>query len=341
MHHNRTFMIFWMFACILLVIAMILLGGATRLTESGLSIVEWRPLTGILPPLTDVSWAKEFEHYKTFPEYRFKHMGLSMEGFKFIFYMEYSHRLLGRLLGLIFILPLFFIWKNLSPHLKKQFGILCIVGCLQGVMGWFMVKSGLVHNPYVSHYRLAAHLFLAFVLLALFMKTLLILFPQPRLFLPQSMIYLNRFILCLVIMTIIYGAFVAGLRAGKLYNTFPTMGGDWIPVEIFFEKPFWINFFENPVTVQWIHRLFATLTFCCSLLFSLFLWWKNYKKESFLLFCFISVQFLLGALTVIHIVPIPLALMHQGGSIILFLYVFFLNKRVCILQTPHHIPVQH
>lgn len=313
-HKKKSIIIFWLIVCILLIIFMILLGGATRLTESGLSIVEWRPITGILPPLTHNDWMKEFAHYQTFPEYQFKHMDLTLEGFKFIFYMEYSHRLLGRVLGLVFFIPLCFFWKNFSRPLRQQSLILLFFGCLQGFMGWFMVKSGLVNNPYVSHYRLAAHLLLAFILLAFFMKTLLRILPQPQIFAPPSLKKCLYSVLILITLTLFYGALVAGLRAGKLYNTFPTMGGDWIPMELFFERPLWINFFENPTTVQWMHRVLATLTFFMSSLASILLWKHHYKSESFLLFSFIALQFTLGALTVIHIVPIPLALMHQGGG---------------------------
>lgn len=330
---KKPFILFWIMTCIFLVVFMILLGGATRLTESGLSIVEWRPLSGILPPLTEFAWMKEFENYQAFPEYQLKHIDLTLDGFKFIFYMEYSHRLLGRVLGLVFFIPLCFFWKSLSSSLRKQCLILLFFGCLQGFMGWFMVKSGLVKNPYVSHYRLAAHLLLAFILLMLFMKTLLSVAPQPKIFVFHALKTCIRIALLLITLTLFYGALVAGLRAGKLYNTFPTMGGDWIPLELFFEKPFWINFFENPTTVQWIHRLLATLTVFIISLASLFLWKRHYKREAFLLFSFVILQFTLGALTVIHIVPLTLGLMHQGGAILLFLYAFFLEIQSKVRST--------
>ncbi len=313
----------WLLLCILLVVAMILLGGATRLTESGLSIVEWKPITGIIPPLSEEAWALEFEKYKAFPEYQLKHMDLMLSDFKFIFYMEYSHRLLGRFLGLVFLLPLFFFWKHCEKPLRRKLLVILALGMIQGGMGWYMVKSGLVNNPYVSHYRLAAHLSLAFLLLFFMLSALLSLYPDRKKP-PQKLNFPLRITFFLTSVTIIYGAFVAGLRAGKLYDTFPKMGGDWVPSEWLFYTPVYTNFLENPATVQWVHRVLAMLTGASCLWLINRLWVLRYKTEAVLLFLAVSLQITLGIITVLYIVPIKLALLHQCGAVILFSFLSML-----------------
>ena len=308
----------WLSLCALLVVFMIILGGATRLTESGLSITKWKPVTGILPPLTEKAWVQEFQNYQKFPEYSLKHQDMNIDGFKFIFWMEYSHRLLGRILGLFFLLPLVFFWKSLIPSHKKRMVTMAGLLLLQGGMGWYMVKSGLVDNPYVSHFRLAAHLFLALILLGFFLWTILDVQEKSRAFpshipTPSSSCQKKALhILCmLVLLTIIYGAFVAGLRAGRLYNTFPLMGGDFIPGEFFALSPPLLNFFENPVTVQWTHRMLGMIT----LFIGLGVAWG---QRSILLGIALILQVLMGIATLIYIVPINLALLHQMGAVLLF-----------------------
>ncbi len=325
-NHLRYPITVWLFLCCLLVVAMILLGGATRLTEAGLSIVEWKPLTGIIPPLSKEDWLNAFNHYKQFPEYKLKHMDLTLSDFKFIFYMEYSHRLLGRLLGIVFLLPFLFFWKAYKPALKRRLVVLLCIGGLQGFAGWFMVKSGLVNNPYVSHYRLALHLSLAFILLFLMIEALFAINPTAiplhrRIKIPSV------FSLVAICLTIIYGTFVAGLRAGKLYNTFPKMGDEWIPYEWLFYQPVYINFVENPATVQWVHRLLAFFTAGISIwLIKRLKDAKHFMELTLLLFA-VALQILLGIMTVLSIVLVPLALLHQCGAIVLFTYVVVLYFR--------------
>ena len=309
--------VLWLIICALLVTSMIMLGGATRLTESGLSITEWKPLSGIIPPLNSADWLREFEHYKAFPEYQLKHMDIDLAGFKFIFWMEYSHRLLGRILGLFFILPIFFFWKNLSGTHRKRMIFMAVLLAAQGFMGWFMVKSGLVNNPYVSHYRLAAHLSLALILLCFFLWTI---FDFTEVKNKVSLATLKgplHGLLMLIFLTIIYGAFVAGLRAGKLYNTFPLMGGQWIPWEWSYLSPIYKNFFENPVTVQLIHRILGIVTFCYTTYIAVKIWFLRDRLSALILFFAVLLQVKLGVMTLIYIVPVSLALMHQLGAVVL------------------------
>jgi len=308
---------------------MILLGGATRLSEAGLSIVEWKPLSGIIPPLNPEQWGIEFEHYKKFPEYALKHTTMTLSEFKFIFWMEYSHRLLGRLLGLVFIVPFLFFWRFFDDSMRKRAFLLLMLGCLQGGMGWFMVKSGLVKNPYVSHYRLAAHLFFALILYLGFMECLYQIGKEkksyPLLIKPGHL----KGTFFLVILTILYGAFTAGLRAGHMYNTFPLMGDSLIPGEFWFHTPLWINLFENPAAVQWIHRFLATLSLLAAVPLGIRLLKQGYRHESYLILGAVTLQYSLGILTVVHIVPPMLGVMHQGGAVLLMtiLFVFILRTR--------------
>lgn len=319
----------WLSICTILVAVMVLLGGATRLTESGLSITVWKPISGILPPLSEAAWAKEFLNYQSFPEYKLKHMDLDLSGFKFIFWMEYSHRLLGRILGLVFLIPLVMFWGKLGVHLKKRLFAIAVLILLQGVMGWYMVKSGLVDNPYVSHYRLAAHLSMAFVLLGFMLWTIFDFLPHG-----ESSLYrlrgLLHALLAMIMVTIIYGAFVAGLRAGSLYNTFPLMGGQWIPHEWLHQSPWIINFVENQVTVQLVHRWLGIATFITALLTSLRLMSYGMTQSALILALGATLQACLGIATLIYIVPVKLALMHQFGAILLFsmvLSLFYRSRR--------------
>lgn len=324
----RRYTLVWLSLCAFLVVSMIMLGGATRLTESGLSIVAWKPISGILPPLSEAAWIQEFEHYKQFPEYAQKHMDMTLPGFKFIYFMEYSHRLLGRILGLVFLLPFLFLYKSMPAWLKHRSYILLGLGGAQGVMGWLMVKSGLVNIPYVSHYRLALHLMLAFALLAVMLSTLYRVMNPPR-FLStpptRALKIILHSTLMVLTLTIIYGAFVAGLRAGTIYNTFPLMGGEWIPFEWNFLTPTWLNFFENQATVQWVHRLLGTFTCVLCITVSILLWQGQRKRQSLTLLALITVQYTLGIKTLLFGVPIPLALLHQLGAVLVWSYMIGLK----------------
>ncbi len=309
---KRGPLVLWLLATALLIWAMIMLGGVTRLTQSGLSIVEWKPITGVIPPLSDTDWQTAFQSYKQFPEYQMVNQDMTLKEFKFIYLMEYTHRLLGRLLGLVFFIPLvIFWWRQWLPEsMKKQSLVILGLCCLQGAVGWYMVKSGLVNVPTVSHYRLALHSELAFCMLGLTVWVLLDYMKGQR---NQRHKIPKVFLLvfALQLLTMIYGAFVAGLKAGVLYNTFPLMEGQWLPAEWAFHKPLWLNFFENPVTVQWMHRVLAFL--------SLGLVWVgyfNYKDSHLVLIWALSVtmQVVLGALTIVFDVPVSLGALHQAWA---------------------------
>jgi len=328
----------WLLVCCTTIFAMIVLGGVTRLTGSGLSMVQWEPIMGILPPLSQAEWEQTFLLYQQFPEYQLKNFAMSLAEFKSIFWFEYAHRVLGRSIGIIFLLPfLFFLAKGkidrvLTPKLIAMF----VLGGLQGLMGWYMVKSGLVDDPHVSQYRLTAHLGLAIIIYAyMFWVALDLLYPQ----LDDSVKSSNRKLarLSLIISVIIFitalsGGFVAGTRAGFAFNTFPLMDGRLIPVGLFELSPVWRNFFENIVTVQFDHRVLATLLF---LLIPAF-WWAAGKTEQeshirtglHLLLAALVLQLTLGIMTLLLVVPVSLAAAHQAGAIILLTASLFVSHQL-------------
>lgn len=310
----------WLLACCGLVILMIVVGGITRLTHSGLSIVEWQPLVGTLPPLSEADWNTLFAKYRETPEYRLVNAGMSLDGFKGIFWWEYLHRLLGRLIGLAYLLP--YLWflsrRAISGALAWKLAAIFVLGGLQGAMGWYMVKSGLVDDPRVSHFRLTAHLGLAFfILAAMFWVALGLLDPRQR-GEADAATRLNRGlshgVVFLVFLMVLTGGLVAGLRAGKAYNTFPLMNGHWIPPEILQLDPWWKNFFWNVATVQFDHRLIAwLLAFLVPLL-----WWRcraasaPVRLATSVLLGAIALQITLGISTLLMAVPVALGVAHQG-----------------------------
>lgn len=314
----------WLFVCCATVFCMILVGAITRLTESGLSIVEWKPLIGAIPPLNEKEWQRIFDLYKATPEFQKKNFWMNMDDFKHIFFWEWFHRLLGRVIGMIFALPyLFFLVKGIIPKgYKLKFLGIFILGGLQGAMGWYMVKSGLVNMPSVSHYRLAAHLALALVLYALmFWSALDFMQLSKKEAKKQDLsLYKHGWItLGFVMITIFWGAYTAGLDAGLVYNdTFPKMGESWIPSEVFFYKPTWVNFFENPAGVQFTHRWLAMTTALVVLSFAIRSIKRGYKEFRFAaLGFFVFIQIGLGISTLLSGVNIVLAVMHQGGAVVL------------------------
>ena len=259
----------WLLICCGLVFAMVVLGGVTRLTGSGLSIVEWRPVTGILPPLSDQAWQDAFEQYRQSPEFRQVNSHMDVHDFKGIFWLEYVHRLLGRTIGMVFMLPfLVFLWKGYIQRRElPKYLLMFVLGGLQGVLGWYMVKSGLVENPHVSHYRLTAHLVAAFLIYAyMFWVALSLLYPQHG---QAKHPWYRRTVAltALVSLTIVSGALVAGLKAGKIYNTFPMMGDYWLPPGMLSLQPAWRNVLDNLATVQFDHRLLAVSTFVLILVY--------------------------------------------------------------------------
>ncbi len=330
---NHPMVLRWMQICLVLVFAMIILGGVTRLTDSGLSMVYWKP-TGMLPPMTEQQWLAELNLYRESPEYQKINRGMSVDEFKTIFWFEYSHRMLGRLIGLVFFLPLvyFAIKKYIRPALMPRLVFMLFLGGFQGLLGWYMVQSGLVDNPHVSHYRLAAHKLSALLIFGFILWTVLDLRrSEPYQRIADSTVKSARRIamglLTLVVITIGSGAFVAGLKAGLIFNTFPLMGGQLIPEGIGALSPWYMNPLENMTTIQFQHRWLATLT---AVLLLAWYWygrarWEDQRvSRSFkLVGMMVLIQWILGISTLLMHVPISLAAMHQAGGVLLFSVLLF------------------
>jgi len=327
---NLKSLYIWLFFCSFTVFMMIIIGAITRLSESGLSMVEWRPLIGAIPPMNEAEWNRIFDLYKQSPEFNKENFWMELSDFKQIFFWEWFHRLLGRLIGVIYLVPfLFFLVKGWIPkgYGKALFGLF-ILGGAQGLMGWYMVKSGLVDVPDVSHYRLAAHLSLALVILSAMLWLGLSFWKMSikATFKPDTALYNHGLIvLLLLILTILWGAYTAGLDAGLVYNnSFPKMGNNWIPEEIWFYQPIWKNFFENQAGVQFTHRWFAMIT---ALVIISFVLHAGYKKRSEKSFVFLSVmifaQVTLGIATLFSQVNLHIAVTHQAGAVILLSTVIF------------------
>lgn len=324
--------IIWLLAGCFLIYAMVVIGGITRLTHSGLSMVEWNPIIGSMPPMNDADWAIPFEKYKQSPEYQLINNQFTLEEFKSIYWWEYIHRMLGRTIGVVFLLPFFYflIRKKFDKPLLKKMGVLLALGALQGFLGWFMVKSGLQKEPHVSHYRLATHLISAFTVFGFtFWYALDLLYPadvssQPA---TAKLRKWSRIFFGLVILQIIYGAFVAGLKAGLFYNTYPLMGSELMPETVTSFDPFWKNFLENPAGVQFIHRNLALLVG----VMAIFIWEDARKlklnqlqrKASNFLLLVVLCQFLLGVITLLSAVPVSLGVLHQTGAFFLFAATLF------------------
>ena len=309
----------WLLSTIIMVVLMILIGGITRLTDSGLSMVEWRPLWGFLPPTSEIEWKRVFELYMNSPEYIFKNNGMSLEEFKEIFFWEYFHRLWGRLIGIVYIIPmLFFIILNKIPKsiLSKLFVIL-FLGGLQGFIGWWMVKSGLVNDPSVSQYRLTIHLSNALLILSL----LIWVYLEIKEGVSQIKPDFSFFMFFILFMTIIAGAFVAGMDAGLMYNEYPLMGDGLIP-ENYGEYKL-LDPFENPASAQFHHRHLALFTTLCALFYCYDNYFNNddnkIKKMSLIISIIICSQFLLGIITLVNMVPVYLGALHQTGAVILLI----------------------
>lgn len=317
----------WLIGCAALVFAMIVLGGVTRLTESGLSIVEWRPVAGILPPLSNAQWQQAFDAYRQFPEYQQVNQGMTLADFKTIYWYEYAHRLLGRLIGVVFLVPLvvFALQRRIRGALVGRLALIFVLGGAQGALGWYMVASGLVDRPDVSQYRLAAHLVLAFVIYGLIVAAVVGLLQPPAAgrHVPAGFRLASGLVVVLALATVGSGGFVAGLNAGLVYNTFPLMGGRLVPTDALFLEPWWRNHFENVAMVQFQHRWMALLTAgaCVAL------WLRSFRTvdaDARLPFHLLGVmalaQVVLGIATLLLVIPIPLAALHQAGAVLVFTF---------------------
>lgn len=352
----------WLLACCALVLAMIVVGGVTRLTHSGLSIVEWQPIVGTLPPLNDAQWLETFEKYKRTPEFRLVNHAMDVAQFKAIFWWEYLHRLLGRLIGVAFFVPMlwFVLRRRVDLRLGAKLAAIFVLGGLQGAMGWYMVTSGLVDDPRVSHFRLTAHLGLAFLIFgAMQWVAMDLLWPRqplqprpsqasataargaaratrdagaaaaPRRTRPRALAWTVSALCAFMVLS---GGLVAGIRAGKAYNTFPLMNGHLIPPEILMIEPWWKNFFYNMATVQFDHRLGAWALFVLIPI----LWTRaralamrfdaggepraagRLRVASHALLASAALQIALGIATLLSAVAVPLGVAHQGVAVLVF-----------------------
>jgi heme a synthase len=315
----------WLAFLCLLVFAMVVVGGATRLTESGLSITYWQPIKGALPPLSAADWAREFALYQASPQYQQINAGMSLDAFKTIFWWEWAHRQLGRFLGFAFALPfLFLLWRHRGALAKYRvrLAVIFALGGLQGFIGWWMVASGLVNEPAVSHYRLATHLGNALLIFALLVWTWADVRDERLGALArQGKLKAGAIVLmCLLILQILWGAFVAGKDAGHASNTWPLMDDRLIPRGLWTLTPAWLNLFENDVMLHWLHRTFAYLLAGHALAMG----WMMRRSESpeakrigLALIITVLLQFVLGVLTVMHGVPVLLGTLHQANGALL------------------------
>jgi cytochrome c oxidase assembly protein subunit 15 len=305
----------WLIVVAAMILFMIVLGALTRLTESGLSMVEWRPVTGWLPPLSDAAWHAELQKYLSSPQGRLINRGFAVAEFKEIFWLEYIHRLWARLIGVVFALPLIWFWLRglLAPTLRFRLFLLLFLGGLQGALGWAMVASGLVDRPSVSHYRLAAHLMLAVALYAYTVWLVLDLGGSSHRRDDPATRRLADILIALLVIVMTWGALMAGLRAGTAHNTFPTMSGYWIPPGMSELSPWWINLFENGTTIQFVHRWLAKLLVLGVLLLA----WRVRRPETWLAAAMALVQLGLGIATILSGVNIAVATAHQAGAVLL------------------------
>lgn len=337
-HSVRRQLATWLFICSAMVFSILVVGGVTRLTHSGLSIVEWQPIVGIVPPLNAQEWEETFDKYKKTPEYQQVNHQMTVDEFKGIFFWEYLHRVLGRLIGIVFFVPFVYFWlrKKISRELAPKLLGIFVLGGLQGAMGWFMVKSGLVDDPRVSQYRLTAHLSIAFLIFISMMWVALgLVAERTRSTADAALRKLQRigfWLAILVFYMVVTGGFVAGIRAGKAYNTFPLMNGDVVPPEIFMIDPWYLNFFNNMATVQFDHRLGAWL-----LAFIVpWLWFKlrsgpasaRARLAGSVLLVALAAQITLGIATLLLAVPVALGAAHQGGAMVVFGIVLWLNHEL-------------
>jgi len=311
-----------------------MIGGYTRLSDAGLSIVDWKPISGILPPISDSEWNDEFQRYAMFPEYKEKNFNITLSEFKNIYWIEYLHRLLGRLTGIIFLVPfLYFLFKKLLTRRDIIFfSLVFLLGGAQGFLGWYMVKSGLNIDPAVSHYRLTAHLLMAIFIYGLLLWKAISFFDNYSIRKKKNinLISISRNIIILCIIQIALGGMVAGLDAGLVYNTFPLMGDQFVPSEVL-KSLSKFTAFDNPVAVQFLHRIFAYMIIVYSVYFFIVSESSNDNRVKWLIRLFIIIilcQFALGIMTLLENVPLNLAIIHQFVAIVAFTNLLFISHHL-------------
>lgn len=329
---KRRWIAIWLYAVAAVIFVTLLVGGATRLTESGLSITEWRPVTGALPPLSDAEWQSAFEQYKTIPQYQSLNAGMSLADFKTIYWWEWGHRLMGRLSGFVFLLPfLVFLWRGwIGPDLRSRLWLIFGLGALQGAVGWWMVRSGLADRLSVSPYRLAFHLTLACLVYASVIWVARRLRSPPTEApgrpAPMRLCGTALALLALVIVQIYLGALVAGLDAGQVYNTWPLIDGGFIPAadRLFFLHPLWRNLFENDLAAQFVHRMTAYTLWTVAVLHAVDALRSSREPKTVRLAMIfaagVTLQAALGITTLLMQAPLDLSLAHQALAVILLAF---------------------
>ena len=332
MYSQNKFIQIWLISIIFLLTFMIIVGGLTRLTDSGLSITEWELFKGFLPPLSQNDWLNYFELYKNIPEYTEQNYNMSLSEFKIIFWWEWAHRFLGRLIGIVFLIPLIYLFFKHDFNFVKKYVLIFLLICFQGILGWYMVSSGLVDRVDVSHYRLSIHLFVAFVILSLVIWEFLLNINLKKIKI-NFKTYLPEIFLFLLFIQLILGAFVSGMDAGKIYNNWPLMGQNYYPDDSYFSDLFKLNAFDNPSIVQFIHRNMAYVI----LIFYLFMVFKFSKIKVkyinniiYIIGIILFLQIFLGILTLLSGANIFYSSLHQINTIFLFsssIYFIFRTKQ--------------
>lgn len=319
---NRRWVRIWLYVVIATLFALVIVGGATRLVEAGLSITEWKPIHGVIPPMNEAEWLEEFDKYKQIPQYQEINKGMSLDEFKVIFWWEWAHRILARGVGFIFALPMIYFWATgrLESATKPKLVGLLFLGGLQGALGWWMVASGLSERTDVSQYRLAAHLTLACIIFAATVVVARGLAPhsgKPSEALTRK---LAGWLVIAVLVQIYLGGLVAGLQAGMTYNTWPLMDGALIPGGLFTQMPAWVNLFENPKTVQFVHRIGAYTVLALSIWHVIAAWkaepGSTHARRTVVLLGMVIVQAVIGIMTLLLVVPLSWALLHQAFALV-------------------------
>jgi cytochrome c oxidase assembly protein subunit 15 len=323
---NRN-LIIWLISVCLVIYLMIVVGGVTRLTQSGLSMVDWQPIVGIVPPLNQAEWQATFDAYKLFPEYQKINRGMSLEEFKGIFYWEYGHRVLGRVIGIIYFLPfvVFLMLGRVERRWVPRLWLGLVLGGLQGLMGWYMVKSGLVDIPRVSHYRLAAHLLLAILILGFLFWLILDIAEVKRHEVSSGIEKSAMVLLALLCFQLLFGAFTAGLDAGYGFNTWPLMHGQFLADAAVMIQPFYLNFIENGVMIQFIHRWLGAVLLVGVIGLSVFAIPRpGLRAPALVLVGVTLLQFVLGVFTLLYSVPVVLGSLHQAVACLMLLSLLYL-----------------